>query len=121
MVIEYEHVLPTILTDAGPRSYIADIYVEYVSDKEKTIYIGILEISGGIHFKNKKQYSKNKLRRESLVNYFNNDYNDNKNPEYKIIFSYIIFQPDDFLYNKFDFFREIFEDKFMNGGHYFEY
>lgn len=122
LVISYEHPLPQLLTaDNGPRSYIPDIYIEYLNNGDNKIHISDIEINGAVHYKNKKQYSKNKLRRETIINYFDRDYKDNKYPEYKIIFSYLVFNVDDFLYNKFDFFKEIFEEKFMNGGHYFEY
>lgn len=116
--VEYEQPLPELITDKGPRTYQPDIYIEYTSHGDKTIYIADVEIQGPIHFKNKTQYFKNKLRRETIIKYFNNEYSDKTNPTYNIIFSYIVFRPEDFLYFKFDFFKEIFEDNFIHGGIY---
>lgn len=117
LTISYEHELPQLETERGERVYIPDIYVEYINHDKKVINISDCEINGLIHYKNKNQYSKNRLRRETILKYFK-DYKDRNFPDYKIIFSYIVFQRDDFLYNKFDFFREIFEDNFMEGKVY---
>lgn len=118
LVIEYEHELPELITDAGPRTYIPDIFVQYISHDGKTIYISDIEINGKIHYKNKHHYQRNKIRRETILNYFTNSYSDKSYPEYKIKFSYITFDTEDFLYNRFDFFQEIFEDKFIHSGIY---
>lgn len=118
VTISYEHILPELETDKGKRSYIPDVYIESFNHKEKVINICDVEINGLIHYKNKSQYSKNRLRRETILKYFNEEYKDSSYPDYRIIFSYIVFQRDDFLYNKFDFFREIFEDNFLEGKVY---
>ena len=111
---EFEE-LPIISTQHGDRKYQPDIWISDINHKKKEIYLCDAEISGGIHFKNKTQYNKNKLRREAITNYFNN-YSDMTYPDYEVIFSYLVFLPDDFLYNKIDYFFEIFERYFSNGG-----
>lgn len=113
--VTYEHLLPPLYTEKGTRTYQPDIYIESLPDKlNKIIYIADIEINGLVHYKNKTQYIKNKIRRETITDYFNNWY---KYQDYKIIFSYIVFKPDEFLYFKFDYFKEIFENMFfINGG-----
>lgn len=115
LVISYEHPLPTIFTDSGPRNYIPDIYLEYIDNSDKTIYISDIELNGGVHYKNKIQYNKNKIRREAILNYFNNIYN---YLDYKVVFSYIVFNTEDFLFQKFDYFFDIFNIKFLSSGIY---
>jgi hypothetical protein len=110
--------LPVLSTANGDRKYQPDIWASFINHKKKEIYLSCIEIAGGIHFKNKVQYLKNKLRRETIVDYFARDYKNYEYPKYQVFFSYCTFQPDDFLYNKIDFFLDIIQEKFINGGIY---
>lgn len=116
--IRYERELPPLAIDGGKgiRTYQQDILVKFIDTKNEKVHIADIEINGGIHYKNKERYRKNKLRRETIWNYYNSLYRETGHENYKIVLGYIVFEPDEFLYNKFDYFFNIFNDKFMNGG-----
>jgi hypothetical protein len=116
--VEFEYDgLPILKTSMGDRKYQPDIWVSDTDHKKKKIYLGIVEIDGKIHAASKHQLSKTKLRRESITDYFIT-YSDRINPDYEVIFSYTVFEPDDFLYNKIDYFLETFENNFRHSKHH---
>ena len=116
--ISYEYDgLPNLGTVDDPRHYKPDIFCFYRNNRKKIIQVCDIEIDGLIHKASKHQYNKTKWRRESITDYFIN-YTDKTYDNFPIVFSYISFEPDDFLYNKLDYFLNIFEDKFNNGGSY---
>ena len=114
VTFEYEN-FPVINTSLGDRKYQPDIWITDIDHKNKRIYLNITEINGLIHSASKHQLNKTRLRRESITEYFKS-YKDKCYPNYDIIFSYIVFEVDEFLYNKIDYFLEIFERYFSNGG-----
>jgi hypothetical protein len=114
---EYEKI-PTLATSMGDRSYVPDIFIEYLDHDARKKHIIDIEILGGVHFKNQIQLNKNKLRRETLINYFQNQYKDPEYTNYKTIFSYIGFQPEQFLYHRLDFFFDIYDQYRGIGGAY---
>ena len=116
---EYEYPdLPQMNTSKGYRHYFPDIYIEMTDHTNQTIRICDIEINGGIHYKNRERIIKNILRRDTICNYFDN-YKDQVYKDYKIIFSYIVFRDEDFLYNRLeDFHFKEFEYYFTNGGRY---
>lgn len=107
--------LPDLGTESSPRHYIPDIYCYYRNKVDKRFQVSVIEIDGLIHKASKHQYNKTKWRREAITDYFKTMKTYENRP---LIFSYLQFEPDDFLYNKLDFFMDIFEDKFNNGGNY---
>ena len=109
--------LPVLGTEADPRHYIPDIFIFYRNQTEKKMQVSIIEIDGLIHKASKHQYNKTKWKREAITDYFTN-FDGKIYDNWPLIFSYISLEPDDFLYNKLDFFMDIFEDKFNNGGSY---
>jgi len=116
--VNYEYDgLPVLGTEDDPRHYIPDIFFFLINKSDKKIHVCVTEINGGVHYKSKHQYNKTRFKRESITDYFEN-YIDERYENYPIVFSYITFIPDDFLYNKLDYFLDIFEDKFFNGGHF---
>jgi hypothetical protein len=117
--LEYEYPdLPDMITSKGLRHYYPDIYIESRDHSHSTIRICDIEINGGIHYKNRERILKNILRRDTICNYFAN-YKDKIDKDYKIIFAYIVFRDEDFLYNRLeDFHFKEFEYYFNNGGRY---
>ena len=116
VIYEYEG-LPNLGTADDPRHFIPDIFLFLRHHGDSKIYISDIEIDGKIHEASKHQISKSRWRRESITDYFTN-YIDKTYHNYPIVFSYIVFTPEDFLYNKLDFFMNIFNEKFKNGGQY---
>lgn len=118
MQVLYEYKgMPPLGTADNPRTYVPDIFCFYRHHGDKKIYISDIEIDGKIHEASKHQINKSKWRKESITDYFTN-YIDKTYHNFPIVFSYIVFTPEDFLYNKIDFFMNIFNDKFKNGGQY---
>lgn len=114
--VTYEYSgLPVLGTEKDPRHYLPDLFCFYINQKDKKINVSIIEINGGVHYASKHQYNKTKFKRESITDYFTN-YTDKRYENYPIVFSYLTFGTDDFLYNKLDYFLDIFDDKFFNGG-----
>jgi hypothetical protein len=107
-------------TEGSPRKYIPDIFAFYINHDDQKIYIADVEINGKIHCSSKHQYNKGKWRRESITDYFVN-YIDKTYRDYPIVFSYIVFETDEFLYNKLGYFLDIFIQKFHDGGRHPEY
>ena len=116
LTYEYDG-LPPMGTVDNPRHYKPDIFCLLFNNIDKKINIADIEINGKIHTASKHQYYKTKWRRENITDYFSN-YTDERYKNYPIVFSYIVFEPEEFLYNKLDYFINIFEDKFFNGGHF---
>lgn len=108
LIISYEYPLEPMMTNYGMRQYIADIFAENIDDKNKVIRIFMIEINGGVHFKNKKQIAKTNLKKDTIKNYYKS-YSDKRFTDYDVFFEYISFEPDDFLYNDLDYFLNIFK------------
>lgn len=134
-IYEYKSLPPLLVStikfnedigDDDSRQYQPDIFLEGLDKKNKIRYVSVTEINGGVHYRNKNSHKKNKLRRRLITKYFQNDYKfDLKNTgvhngdwNYKIIFSYIVFKSEDFLYWNLDFFMDIFKNYFIKGGRY---
>jgi len=116
VIYEFEH-LPVLGTEQDPRHYIPDIYCYFRNSADKMFQIAVIEIDGKIHSASKHQMNKTKWKREAITDYFVNF--DGKTFENRpLIFSYFQFETDDFLYNNINYFMEIFDEKFFDGGTY---
>ena len=118
MQVIYEYSgMPPLGTADNPRTYVPDVFCFLRHHGDNKIYISDIEIDGKIHEASRHQINKSKWRRESITDYFTN-YIDKTYHNYPIVFSYLVFTPEDFLYNKLGFFMGIFNDKFKKGGRY---
>lgn len=105
--------LPDLGTELSPRFYKPDIFIFLRNEKDNVFNISVIEIDGLIHKASKHQFNKTKWRREAIIDYFIN-----LRDEKPIVFSFMSFEPDDFLYHKLDYFINIFDKYFFEGGSY---
>ena len=121
-LLKYEYVeLPRLsINEDETRDFQPDIYFEVYDHRNKKKKIMIIEINGGIHYKNESRIRKNKVRRESIIFYFSNDYvdRDTRYQDYETIFSYLVFEPDEFEYHLLDHFTDIVFHYLDHGGRY---
>jgi hypothetical protein len=119
IIYEYQG-LPTMGTEDSPRQYKPDIFCFWRNKVAEKIYVSDIEINGKIHTSSKHQYNKGKWRREAITDFFTH-YIDKRYRDFPIVFSYIVFEPEEFLYNKLGYFLDIFIEKFHDGGRHPEY
>ena len=98
-------------------SYLPDIFIKYVEDKYKTVYVADIEANGLIHYKNRGQILKNKERKDHIYSFLQN-YKEKGKEDYKTIASYMVFDIDDFELLSINEIFHTFKDTFFNGGIY---
>lgn len=119
-LIEYDYqALPTFFHARYDRylTYLPDIFIKFIDDNSKKVYVCDIEINGLIHYKNRNQILKSKERKDHIFPYLQKYKEIGKEEDYETVASYVVFDVDEFEYNSISELYHIWKNVFyVTGG-----